>query len=133
MLMYQDRPLVEPLITPENQAFFEATKQGKLMLRRCKDCAKPHYYPRNICPLCGSDNTEWFEAKGDGEIYSFSVLRKGVEIPYCVAYVKLPEGVTMLSNIVDCDFDSIAIGQTVSLGFKATPKGEMMPVFTPRS
>jgi uncharacterized protein len=141
MLMHQDRPLTEPLITPENQDFFAATAVGKFLLRRCHSCNKPHYYPRNICPLCGSDQTEWFEAgtstgTGDaklvtGEIYSYSVLRKGVEIPYCIAYVALPEGVTVLSNIVDCDFDTVRIGQKVKLCFKPAAKGTMLAMFTP--
>jgi uncharacterized protein len=140
MLMHQDRPLAEPLITPENQDFFAATAVGKFLLRRCHSCNKPHYYPRNICPLCGSDQTEWFEAgtagaNGEkqvtGEIYSFSVLRKGVEIPYCIAYVALPEGVTVLCNIVDCDFDTVRIGQKVKLCFKPTQKGTMLAMFTP--
>jgi uncharacterized protein len=131
MLMHQDRPLPEPLLSPENQAFFDASKAGKLWLRRCDDCGKAHYYPRTICPLCGSDNTQWFEATGKGEIYSYSVLRKGVEIPYCLAYVNLPEGVSVLSNIVDCDLDSIRVGQSVTLTFKATEKGQLIPMFSP--
>lgn len=145
MLMHQDRPLAEPMITPENQDFFAATALGKFLLRRCNSCNKPHYYPRNICPLCGSDQTEWFEAgtatstatgtggakQVTGEIYSFSVLRKGVEIPYCIAYVALPEDVTVLSNMVDCDFDTVRIGQKVKLCFKPAAKGTMLAMFTP--
>ncbi len=135
MLMSQDRPLGDPLITPENQAFFESTAQGKLLLRHCKACGKNHYFPRNICPLCGSDDTEWLEAgKGGtatGEIYSYSVLRKGVEIPYCLAYVNLPEGVSMMTNIVDCDLDSVRIGQKVQVCFKPSAKGTMIPMFKP--
>ena len=144
--MHQDRPLTEPLITPENQEFFAATALGKFLLRRCHSCNQTHYYPRNICPLCGSDQTEWFEAGAEpgpketstggaklvtGEIYSYSVLRKGVDIPYCIAYVALPEGVTVLSNIVDCDYDTVSIGLKVKLCFKAAAKGTMLPMFTP--
>jgi uncharacterized protein len=131
MLMHQDRPLPEPMITPENQVFFDATKTGKFMLRRCDDCGKAHYYPRTICPLCGSDKTQWIESTGKGEIYSYSVLRKGVEIPYCLAYVNLAEGVSVLTNIVDCDFDMVHVGQAVALSFKATDKGQMIPMFRP--
>jgi uncharacterized protein len=130
MLMHQDRELTEPLITPENQAFFNATAQGSLLLRHCQSCGQSHYYPRNLCPLCGSDQTDWLKASSVGEIYSFSVLRKGVDIPYCIAYVSLPGGVSILSNIVDCDLDSVRIGQSVKLCFKSTPKGTRVPMFT---
>jgi uncharacterized protein len=132
MLAYQDRPLPEPLITPENQAFFEATAKGEFLLRYCKDCKHYHWHPRVICPHCGSDNTEWQPTNGKtvrGTIYSYSVLRKGVEFPYCLAYVNLPQGISMLTNIVDCDFDALHIGQEVELCFKPTPKGVQLPMF----
>ena len=62
---------------------------------------------------------------------AYSVLRKGVEIPYALAYVNLPEGVSMLSNIVDCDFDALKIGQKVALCFKPSAKGTQIPMFKP--
>ena len=37
-------------------------------------------------------------------------MRRGVPIPYAIAYVTREEGVTMLTNIVDCDLDAIRMG-----------------------
>ena len=63
-----------------------------------------------IChPLCGSDATEWQPVSGPGTIYSYSVMRRA-EVPYAIAYVTLNEGVTMMTNLVDCDFDRLRIG-----------------------
>ena len=42
---------------------------------------------------------------GRGTIYSYSVMRR-VPVPYAIAYVTLDEGVTMMTNIVDCDLDA---------------------------
>jgi uncharacterized OB-fold protein len=50
---------------------------------------------------------------------------------YCIAYVKLDEGVTMMTNIVDCDLDTVKIGQKVKVTFKKTEGGVSMPVFAP--
>jgi uncharacterized OB-fold protein len=50
---------------------------------------------------------------------------------YCIAYVKLDEGVTMLTNIVDCDLDTVKVGQKVKVTFKKTEGGVSMPVFAP--
>ena len=50
-------------------------------------------------------------------------------VPYAVAYVTLEEGPTMLTNIVDCDFDRIRIGQPVELRFVSF-EGGALPVFT---
>jgi uncharacterized protein len=52
-------------------------------------------------------------------------------VPYAIAYVTLEEGVTMMTNIVDCDFDSIRIGQNVRLVFKFSDGGPPVPMFTP--
>ena len=98
---------------------------------RCTDCTKTHFYPRAICPYCQSVNTEWYEASGKGVIYSYSVMRRG-DNPYAIAYVTVEEGVTMLSNIVECDYDSLSIGQAVEVVFrKSTDSRQSVPVFRP--
>ena len=59
-----------------------------------------------FCPYCFSDKLEWKQASGKGKIYTFSVMRRAPE-PYVIAYVTLDEGVSMMTNIVDCDFDKV--------------------------
>jgi len=51
--------------------------------------------------------------------------------PYVIAYVTLEEGVTMLSNIVDCDADSLSVGQAVQLVFVPSSGGPPVPMFAP--
>ncbi len=51
--------------------------------------------------------------------------------PYVIAYVTLDEGVTMLTNIVECDPDSIDIGHAVEVVFRETEHGFCLPVFRP--
>jgi len=36
-----------------------------------------------------------------------------------------------MTNIVDCDFDTLRIGQPVSVRFKETESGPPVPMFTP--
>ncbi|MDB5452151.1 MAG: DNA-binding protein, partial [Caulobacteraceae bacterium] len=62
----------------------------------------------------------WIESGGQGVIYSYSVTRRGTPTPYCIAYVTLDEGPTMMTNIVDCDLDQVRIGQRVQVVFKPT-------------
>ncbi len=54
-----------------------------------------------------------------------------VPVPYAIGYVTLEEGVTMMTNIVDCDLDAIRIGQRVRVVFKSTDGGPPVPTFTP--
>lgn len=114
---------------PETAAFWDAANNGKLMLGHCKACGKLHYYPRALCPFCFGD-AELKEASGKGTIYSYTVMRK-VPSPYVFAFVTLAEGVTMVTNIVDCDFDAIRIGDPVRLVFKSATDGTKVAMFTP--
>ena len=123
-----ERTYSDPDINMETAVYWESAKNGKLLVKTCKACGKLHYYPRTICPHCLSSDTDWVEASGKGTIYTYSVMRR-TETPYVIAYVTLEEGVTMLSNIVECDVDGVAVGQTVEVVFRDTEGGHSLPVF----
>ena len=130
-MISKDRKIPPPSVNAENKAYFDAASQGRLLLKYCKGCNEFHHYPRALCPHCFSGETEWREAKGTGAVYTCSVLRRGVPEPYCIAYVTLAEGVSMLTNIVDCDLDAVKIGMPVKVVFKPTDGGPPVPMFTP--
>ena len=121
-------PAPEPSV--ETQAFWDAADKGELLIKTCKSCGEHHYYPRALCPFCFSDDTVWTTAKGTGTIYSFSVMKR-TKTPYTLAYVTLDEGITMMTNIVDTDFDAVHIGQKVKVVFKPSEGGPQVPMFTP--
>jgi len=126
----QERKIPAPETNPETKPFWEAAAQGRLLIKKCVTCGRVHFYPRAICPFCGSDKTEWVTASGRGTVYSYSVMRR-VPVPYALAYVTLEEGVSMMTNIVDCDLDAIRIGQPVTVAFKPTEGGPPVPMFRP--
>jgi len=118
-----------PKVNHETKAFWDATTKGKLNVGKCDACGEHYYYPRPLCPFCFSDKTRLAECSGNGVIYSFSVTM-GKE-PYTIAYVTLAEGPTILSNIVECDFTKLAIGQKVKVLFYDTgEEGSAVPMFT---
>ena len=129
--MDQKRSIPAPLVNAENKPYFDAAAQGRLLLKRCVACTEFHYYPRTLCPFCFSERTEWREAAGTGTIYSFTVMRHGTA--FAAAYVTLQEGVTMLTNLVDCDLAALRIGQTVRVVFRPTDGDVLVPMFTPES
>ena len=115
---------------PETKPFWDGCAAGKLLVPRCTACGKTHWYPRGLCPYCFSDRLEWITASGTGKIYSFSVMER-TEVPYAMAYVTLAEGTTMMTNIVNCDFSKLEIGQDVTLKFVPSEGGPPIPMFTP--
>jgi uncharacterized OB-fold protein len=124
------RKVPAPRVLPESLPFWQAADEGRLLVKRCRACGKPHHYPRDICPHCWSSDTEWTTAKGTGTLYSYSTMGQG-PAAYTLAYVTLDEGVTMLTNIVDCDPSELAIGQRVTVVFQPTEGGHAVPMFTP--
>ena len=125
------RKIPAPLINPENARYFEAARKGTLLLGKCHACGEYHFYPRSLCPHCFSDRTEWVPAKGTGVIYTYSTLHRGAPEPYTIAYVTLDEGISMMTNIVDCDSGALKIGARVRLVFKSAEDGTPVPMFTP--
>lgn len=134
--MSEERPLRAPEATPETQAFWDAAREGRLLIKRCGSCGETHYPPRGPCPFCHAPETGWEEAKGTGSVYSFSVMRRGPGAPYAIAYVELDEGPRMLTNIVagtgeSGPPDALAIGDVVCLTFTETEEGGApVPFFT---
>lgn len=119
-----------PMTLPETKEFWEAADQGRLLIKHCHGCNQSHFYPRDLCPFCFSDKTEWRTSKGLGKIYSFSSMGKG-EAAYTLAFVTLAEGPSMMTNLVDCDVSQCTIGQAVRVVFKPTEGGHAVPMFTP--
>ena len=120
-----------PQGNPETKAFWDAATEGKLLIKRCNGCGEAHYFPRALCPFCFSDQTVWEESAGEGEIYSYSLMRKSATGPYAIGYVTLKEGPSVLTNFVDCDFSALKIGQKVKVVFKPSDGGPPLPFFTP--
>ena len=124
-----ERILPDPPLTPESAPFYEAGRAGRFLVRRCGSCGRAHWYPRALCPFCFGE-TAWEEASGRGTIYSYSVMRR-VDPPYVIAYVTLAEGPTMLTNLVGCDPDGLAIGQEVEVAWRGSEGGIPVPCFRP--
>jgi uncharacterized OB-fold protein len=132
-------PAPAPIVLPEDKQFWDATAEGRLLLPRCEECQTVIWFPRPFCPACSSLKISWFEASGRGSIYSFTVNRRGQADlsayreagTYVLAYVELEEGPRMMTNIVDCDPDTVKIGQKVQVVFHDTGAGTALPRFRP--
>jgi uncharacterized OB-fold protein len=125
----KERKIPAPMINPETEPFWAAAKEGKFLLPYCVDTGKAFWYPRQVSPFT-MGKVAWKESKGLGTIYSVSVMKRAPEI-YAVAYVTLDEGCTMMTNIVDCDFDKVAIGDRVQITWKPAEDGTPYPQFKP--
>jgi uncharacterized OB-fold protein len=124
------RKIPAPRVLPESLPFWQAADEGRYLVKKCNSCGQVHHYPRDICPFCLSADTVWQDSPGTGVVYSFSTMGQG-DAAYTMAYVTLDEGVTVMSNLVDCDPTQVRIGQKVRVVFTPTEGGHAVPMFTP--
>jgi uncharacterized OB-fold protein len=127
------------LPTPDNetQAFWDAAREERLLIKKCNACGEHHFYPRPFCPRCWSEDVEWFEASGRATLYTWSVVHRNdlppfpERIPYVAAIAELEEGPRMMTNVVDCDFDRLEIGMALEAVFRPTSEDVTIVQFQP--
>ena len=106
----------------------KAAARNRLAYMECEACGEAYYYPRPLCPFCMSEETRWKESAGDGTIYSYSVTQKA-DGPQVLAFVYLAEGFSILTNIVDCAAEDVAIGAPVEVSIRDDAEGRPIPCF----
>ena len=63
------------------------------------------------------------KASGRGQVLTFTIVRRAVseayaaDVPYVVALIQLDEGPKMMSNVVQCDPETLKIGSPVQVVF----------------
>ena len=125
---------------PDTEPFWEATKSHELTYQTCDDCENVIFFPRRHCTVCGSDNNTWNVSKGEGTVYTFSVVMQSRHPAfkdlgaYAVAYVDLDEGFRIMTNVVGVDdpVNDIQCGMRVRLRWEDQGEGGIsLPMFEP--
>jgi len=126
-------PLPRP--TELSRPHWEGCRAGALLVQRCRDCGAYVFIPQPVCTACFGPRLDWVRSSGRGTVYSFTRVyrppRPAFEVPYVVAIVELEEGWYMLSNIVDCDVDDVAVGMPVEVSFRPMSEEISLPMFRP--
>lgn len=126
-----------PLPTPTDLTlpYWEAARHGQLFVQQCRHCTKHQFYPRSFCMHCMSEALDWVEASGKGQIYTYTVNRRGANsymaehTPYVVAIIELEEGVRLMANIIDSRLEDLAISKPVQVVFEKVNDEITLPQF----
>ena len=141
---------LEPPVGAESGPFWEATREGRLLVQWCTACDRGVFYPRAFCPFClaagdtapvgrSGGMLEWREASGRATVHA-AVVEHRPEVagasfsggePYCVALVDLEEGVRMMTNIVGCPADDVHSGMAVTVSWEPLSDGRQLALFRP--
>jgi uncharacterized protein len=125
-----------PPVTDLNRPFWTGGAHGQLLVQRCGSCDRWVFPAAEACATCGGP-LEWQPVSGDGTVFTFTVSRHqyhpDVPAPYVIAIVELAEqaGLRFMTNIVECDPDTVTIGLPVRVVFEPAGDEAWAPVFRP--
>lgn len=128
------RPLPEP--SAWSAPFWKAAANHKLMVQKCVQSGELLMYPRLVSPFSLTDELDWVECSGRGEVYTYTVQEAGAPsgfedaLPYVIAVIRLDEGPQLMTNIVGPDRLQIQCGSAVEVTFEDIDSGDMvLPMF----
>ena len=126
-----------PLLTATSKVFYAGCKEGKLLFQQCCDCDEVIFFPKALCPNCMSRELTWKESSGIGEIFTFTVTHAfaphefSADMPYVLAIVRMAEGFKLMTNIVECDFETLRCDMPVEVVFDPVTPDITLPKFRP--
>ncbi|MBI4081140.1 MAG: Zn-ribbon domain-containing OB-fold protein, partial [Candidatus Lambdaproteobacteria bacterium] len=91
-------------------------------------CGMLRFFPRYLCTGCGSERSEWVQARGRGTVHSFTIVHRAAfpafqsRVPYVLALIDLEEGPRLMANVLGADARQVAIGDRVEVVFE--PRGD---------
>lgn len=133
----------EPPTTELTDVFWDATRERRYLVQWCAACDAPIFYPREVCPAClSADALEWRSSTGKGTVHAVSVQHRPAHptmadrVPYAVALVDVDAGdgvrtVRVMSNVVNCDAESVRVDDELELAWEPLSDGRNLPVFEP--
>jgi len=117
---------------PPGVLFQQFLRQGEFRLQCCETCGRQVFFPRTLCPYCGSGQLAWRVASGRGTVYSTTIVRQRPERggDYNVAIIELAEGARMMSRVEGILPTEVRIGMTVEAAIRGSSESPLV-VFRP--
>jgi uncharacterized protein len=103
---------------------------GALGFQRCRACSSAVFYPRVLCPVCGSILLEWRTSGGRGVVYATTAVYRRDGEPYNVTLVDLEEGFRMMSRVEGIPAEEVGVGLRVRFEVREEDDGPVA-VFVP--
>jgi uncharacterized protein len=133
--------ITDPYADGSSQPFWDAAKENRLVAPKCTNCGRVRIPPAPFCAGCQTREVEWTELPGTGTVYSFTIVRHALgpeltaSIPYAGGIVELDgtqgAGARMVVNIIDCDVETLKIGDRVEVVFEHINDQMSIPRFRP--
>jgi len=114
------------------QRYQAALDQGRWLIQRCGGCSRAVFYPRELCPHCGSLDLQWQAPAGGGTVHAVTTVRRKADAggDLNVSLIDLDEGVRLMSRVEGLAAGDVRIGQRVR-GRVLQQAGKGLLVFDP--
>ena len=115
--------------------FYGWCAKGELRFQRCDACGAWRHVPREMCAQCGSPAWSWQRSSGRGRIFTWTVAARAMhpgfaaDAPYAPVVVEMDEGVRLVSLMLDCAPDELAIDMPVVVELVAAGPDVVLPKF----
>jgi uncharacterized OB-fold protein len=157
MALYKGLELRVVPTDSEHRGYYEAARQGRLVVQRCSACGRLRGVIGSSCPFCTSGEWTWHDVSGRGVIYSYEIVTQAIQpafqdwVPYPIVLVTLDEqrdlpwrwgledeavSVRLITNLVRRDDptrpeaeDAVAIGERVEVCFVELSDDMALPQF----
>jgi uncharacterized OB-fold protein len=123
--------VIPPTPTLDDQFFWDAIAEGRLVFQRCAECGVVRHPPAPMCGECHSVEWDTQESTGRGQLYTWIVSHhptKPDAEPRVVVLVELDEGIRFVANLLGADIDAIENGMRVALTIEDVD-GVLLPQF----
>ncbi|MEU7550896.1 OB-fold domain-containing protein [Streptomyces sp. NPDC044571] len=126
-----------PVPSELTRPFWQAARDGRLVVPACRACGLRFFTPEPVCPGCWSADWTWQPCSGRGRVYSVTVVHRApgpdFDVPFALAVVDLDEGAAMLTHVLGVPPDEVVIGMRVAVDFRIVAEGMRLPYFVPEA
>ncbi|MEP9356999.1 OB-fold domain-containing protein [Xanthobacter sp. KR7-65] len=102
--------------TGPDAIFRSGLANQEILLPKCADCGRYHFFPRVLCPHCHGEAISWHRASGKGRVHTTTIVRRKPDHggDYNICMVELDEGVRMMSRVDGITPDDVRIDMAVT-------------------
>ena len=128
---------VVPGMTELTRPYWDAAREGRLVVQECDSCRQLVHPPLSRCPHCHSVGLGWRAVSGNGTVYTYTVVRHPThyafagKIPYVLAIVELAEGPRLVTALTGVPPAEVRVGLPVRAVFREVADGVTLPYFEP--
>lgn len=110
-----------PIPPKDTEWFWNRCNDEELVVLECDACESRRLLPSDSCTECWHEESNIIVCQGGGTIESYTVMHyphsqpfEG-DVPYVIAIIEVDEGVRFMSNLVECEPNTVNIGDKVEI------------------